>query len=417
MPPGPTLIFDKSALEALNPDEANWLDHFFLCNITPLFFIEVLADLEKQMKEGRTPEEVVGSLARKTPDMNSAPNVHHLTLLAAELGGAEQIDMRFGRPIVPGGKTVSLGDQAGILLQSSPEEEACQRWTKGEFLEVERRMARSWRETLAGLDFEVIYNKFQGLAKKGGKPRTLEDVKARVNEFISETDPEKMMRIGLSLPGHPAAVVDKMVARWEATGRQPLADFAPYFMHVLSVDLLFNVGIASDLISRDRPTNKVDLAYLYYLPFCTVFVSNDKLHERTVPCLLKAHQMFIKGSALKTELGKLDAHYWALPEGTKAQGLYAFASYPPENDSFLVTQLWDRYLPKWRENKANEKPHDPKTLEAIKALTDKLKDAKHDPTRSVSFEEAAYVTQEKQVRRAQGKWIRFPETCRDKKDG
>ena len=79
---GPILIFDKSALESLSKDEAVWLDNFFLTNITPLFFIEVLADLEKQVRKGRTPEEVVGNLAYKTPDLQSSPNAHHRTLLA-----------------------------------------------------------------------------------------------------------------------------------------------------------------------------------------------------------------------------------------------------------------------------------------------------------------------------------------------
>jgi hypothetical protein len=81
MPSGPHLIFDKSALEALAPDEAVWLDQFFLSNITPLFFIETLADLEKEMRKGRRPEAVVGSLAEKTPDMQSTASVHHSRLL------------------------------------------------------------------------------------------------------------------------------------------------------------------------------------------------------------------------------------------------------------------------------------------------------------------------------------------------
>lgn len=44
---GPILIFDKSTLQSLNVDESVWLDAFYLPNITPLFFIETLADLEK----------------------------------------------------------------------------------------------------------------------------------------------------------------------------------------------------------------------------------------------------------------------------------------------------------------------------------------------------------------------------------
>ena len=63
MPPGPILIFDKSFLQSLNSDEAVWLDNFFLTGITPLFFVETLADLEREVNRGRTPEQVVGNLA------------------------------------------------------------------------------------------------------------------------------------------------------------------------------------------------------------------------------------------------------------------------------------------------------------------------------------------------------------------
>ena len=33
----------------------------------PLFFVETLADLKKEVGEGRTPEQVVGNLAEKAP--------------------------------------------------------------------------------------------------------------------------------------------------------------------------------------------------------------------------------------------------------------------------------------------------------------------------------------------------------------
>ena len=48
MPLGPIIIFDKSFLQSLNVDEAVWLDNFFLTVITPLFFVETLADLERK---------------------------------------------------------------------------------------------------------------------------------------------------------------------------------------------------------------------------------------------------------------------------------------------------------------------------------------------------------------------------------
>src|ERR1039458_9410162 len=112
MPPGPILIFDKSFLQSLNVDEAVWLDNFFLTATTPLFFVETLADLEKEVHGGRTPEQVVGGLAQKTPDLQSHMITHHGTLLWAELNG-QKIPMD-GRIPRAGGRLVELdGKQIG----------------------------------------------------------------------------------------------------------------------------------------------------------------------------------------------------------------------------------------------------------------------------------------------------------------
>ena len=91
---GPILIFDKSTLQSLNVDEAVWLDNFFMTNITPLFFIETLADLEKEVRKGKTPEQVVGEIAYKTPDMSPRSNVYHMALAWGALLGKRCISLR-----------------------------------------------------------------------------------------------------------------------------------------------------------------------------------------------------------------------------------------------------------------------------------------------------------------------------------
>jgi hypothetical protein len=68
MPKGPIIIFDKSSLESLNLDEAVLLDNFYMSNITPLFFVECLADLEKTIRSRSSPEQLVGSLTNRTPE-------------------------------------------------------------------------------------------------------------------------------------------------------------------------------------------------------------------------------------------------------------------------------------------------------------------------------------------------------------
>jgi hypothetical protein len=70
---GPITLFDKSFLQSLSVDEAVLFDNFFLTNIAPIFFAETLADLEKAIKAGRTPDQEVGLIAVKTPEIHSSP--------------------------------------------------------------------------------------------------------------------------------------------------------------------------------------------------------------------------------------------------------------------------------------------------------------------------------------------------------
>ena len=119
----PYLIFDKSSLESLNIDEAVLLDTFFSCVITPIFFVECLADLEKQIRSKSTPEQLVGSLADRTPEYESCVTLHHLDVLRWELTGKFSLLRLKGGPFVAGAKSVQLGDQSGVIFQRTKEME------------------------------------------------------------------------------------------------------------------------------------------------------------------------------------------------------------------------------------------------------------------------------------------------------
>jgi len=406
---GPILVFDKSALESLNPDESVWLDNFFQTNITPLFFIETLADLEKQLHSGRTPEQVVGNLAFKTPDMHSRPNVHHARLLNAELSGAEPVAMD-GRGIISGGEPVMLEGQTGIVFQRTQEDEAFHRWQRHEFLDVERLAAKGWRRELANINYDRAYATFQKWFAEAQKPKNLRDVKLFADAKIDASNQEPCLRLGMSILGIAPSRQEQVMTRWQNAGKPPIREFAPYFRYLFSIDLFFYLAIAADLISRVRPSNKVDLAYLYYLPFCKVFTSNDSLHERVVPLFLRANQTFVKGMELKADLGKLDQHYSRLPKEVTDRGLFHFAAYPPTDPSFLVTRLWDKHMPNWRNDEQNHHPLD-KRLQQV--LMDLVKRVERDavpisPAQSVSFSEATYVHMQQKAHFKKGKWNRFP---------
>jgi hypothetical protein len=74
-------------------------------------------------------------------------------------------------------------------------------------------------------------------------------------------------------------------------------------------------------------------------------------------------------------LKRLVAHYETLPEDVLNTGLIHFAAYPPDDTGFLITRLWDKYLPGWRSARDIPKPmRDPeeekRILEEINRQTD-----------------------------------------------
>ncbi len=409
---GPSLIFDKSTLQSLNLDEAMWFDNFFLCNITPLFYIETLADLEKEVRAGRTPEQVVGNLAIKTPDASSKCNVHHRQLLSGELFYGEEIEMAHGRPIISGGQAMELGGKTGVIFQESPEEEAFHRWQRGEFLLLERMQAKLWRNALSNVNFEENYRLFQ-IFFPTGRPRALADVKRFVDFYTGVPDQESVLSFGLAMVGISEEGQKTVLDRWRKSGKSTIKDFVPYFTHVFSVDFFFNLAIAADLIGRGRPSHKIDLAYLYYLPFCTVFTSNDKLHADIVPFFLRDNQVFILGSELKADLARLDSYYNKnIPDEVKKRGVIHFAFYPPTDGSFLVSKLWDKFMsPHWREHKVELTPQS--DSEMSKALLEEMRKFKEGAApipaeKRVHSDSVDHIILERRVYGQKGKWKRFP---------
>lgn len=331
-------------------DEAVWLDAFLYANVVPVFYVETLADLEKDVAEGKTAEALVGMLADKTP-YNAVSNVHHHQLVLAELAGEQlQTAMTIGQPVIGAGDTRRATDgSVGLHVDEFPEAAALLRWRSHEFLEIERAVAKGWRAELARHDPDQLIGMLQNILPTDAKFSNLEQLKAFIDEFCSSAQPE-VLALGFDVLAVPSDYRHAALNRWLSAGQPPLDRFAPFATHVLKVDLLFYLGIHRGFISGERASNKVDMAYLYYLPFAMVFVSGDRLHHRTVPAFLRDNQSYLKADELKEALRELDEHYDALPEHIKELGVLAFASYPPSELDNAVTQLWDKHMrDDWRE--------------------------------------------------------------------
>ncbi|MQV31042.1 hypothetical protein GHK01_31780 [Sinorhizobium meliloti] len=336
---GPTTLFDKSFIEMLNIDEAPLFDLLFSCVISPIFFVEVLADLEKGEPGTRTREKVVADVANKTPVAHSYPNVSHAALCLNELLGAP-VEMR-EVPAVFGGRPVLHKGKLALVSEESAEAKAFGRWQQEKFEDVERDFAVSWRAQLKAFDNDALATLAKQQLMIEDSPKTLEQAFDIAKAVLNREGQNFLnLKLGYSFLGLEANMWRFVEDRWKELGRRPVTDHAPYFAHCLLVDIFVNVAMQKKLISPDRPSNRTDMAYLYYLPFAKLFVSNDKLHLRTAPLFLKPSQKLVRGSDLKADLKLLVEHYSSLPDDELEKGLFKVASRPPDNDKFLTTRLW-----------------------------------------------------------------------------
>jgi hypothetical protein len=202
--------------------------------------------------------------------------------------------------------------------------------------------------------------------------------------------------------------------RWILNDRPKLDEFAPYSTHVFKVDLLYYLGMHRGFISSERASNRVDMAYLYYLPFAMAFVSGDRLHQRTVPLLHQSDQSYVPVDELKAALAEIDDHCDSLPDDIKALGVMSFASWPPSGMDNLVTRLFDAHMRKdWRDAAEQHeatlgKPRDPS---ADRATVDELNNQINRARPMTDEEEAQLARSEldygmirRQVPVKKGKW-------------
>ncbi|MDA3797752.1 MAG: hypothetical protein PF692_01580 [Kiritimatiellae bacterium] len=345
-----TTLFDKSFLQSLSLNESVWFDHFFLTNICPLFYVETLADLAKKTKS-HTSDTQVRKIADKFPEMHGTPNVHHSKICLAELMG-EQIAMN-GQIITPNGQYFGNNNKLDLVINQSPEYNAFLRWQDKEFLQIEKDYARDWRIQLSNLNLRKVFAATSSDETKIKDYKSLADIKCFADNFINnpKNKNENIKAVFESL-NIPKQFHIPIMKRWHTFNSPSLKTYAPYTAHILTVNVFFKSALLANLISPDRPSNFIDIAYLYYLPFCKLFVSNDKLHQKCTPLFLRRDQEFIWGPELKKGLNEVNDTFINLPKETQEKGIMAFKYLPEESN--ILSNIWDRHSPSWRAKEENK---------------------------------------------------------------
>lgn len=361
-----TITIDKSTFQSLNFSELMRLSSYYKHNVAPVLVMEILGDLKKETQEGKTPSDVrVKDFATKLFPMYSVVNAYYRTLVKGELlGDPVELD---GRPTLDIEKIVQPdASRKGMVVRETAEEKAIYKWKDGKFTDADHDLSQLWRTLTT---HENLLKNLQKIlqASEHEKLKSFDQLHERVNSILSDHSLQDRL-LAYMIDNYGEGEIDGMsiFVRWVAANRPLLTDFAPYTAHCLKVDLLFHLGLQSELIGT-RPTNRVDLEYLYYLPFCNVFTSNDKIHKQLAPILIRDDQQFIVGTELKKDFKEIVDYLEK--EGEEAKKKYVYE--PPILEDSLTYGLWKEYFDYPKSSNMNRNLSE-ETLSKMKATMDKI---------------------------------------------
>jgi hypothetical protein len=339
MSSGPIILCDKSSVQALGPKQLNCLRRYFFLNVPPVLLVEILGDLKKPSASTMGAETVRG-LARKMVPACSMVNVDFRHLIQNEMEGGK-VPMR-GCPVIASDRWL-LGPKGdiGTLVEEQPEAAAVMRWQLGQFHEAEMLLAEGWRAITKGIDLEAMRNELRPVYSKHLNLRTLESVREHVDSVIASAPAHSILAWFLRDINVPPHFIIPAIDRFLKAGPGTWHSRAPFTHHCVRVALIFHFALAFGLIGT-RSTNRIDMEYLFYLPFCFVFSSGDDLHRQLAPLLLKPDQMFLDREELHADFNQLAAKVEGLSEDELNEDLRRLG--PPEDENSITHRIWQKFM-------------------------------------------------------------------------
>jgi len=347
---GPIVILDKSAFQSFSRREHTFLRIHFEQNLTPILAMELLGDLSKGA--GEEPTKEVTELTGKFGGSGPVTNLDYQTLCFKSLLG-EPVPLD-GRIITDNFTAVPRPNGSwGGLIDQGPFNDAILRWSQGEFSEFEHIMARYWRKVTRDLNMDDFIHQLDS--------RHVIIPHVDDSEGILPTAEGMLMTAGLqdvwldwllSQLALPDPIELAILLKWKTRHNLLLKDFAPYASYCLRVLLVLLIATRVGHV-RWQPTNLLDVQYMYYLPFCMVFSSNDSLHKSLAPLIMREDQSFVGGEDLKADLRRLAAERDRLTETERSMLSWALGSHPPPAKDSIVYELWKRHLRPWKPGMGN----------------------------------------------------------------
>lgn len=342
----PTIIIDKSTLESLSNFEIHALGRYYLAVSTHVLLNEIGADLKKEFDDERDPEEVVSLLSNRMHALYRF-NTNWYTLLELSLLG-HKIPIDHMAPVYLESREAHIpGIGRGMYFDEQEERETLFAWANGEFGESDYKMAEQWRSEIDKIDLKSWHQDLDGQLKRL-KSKSFDDVLTFVEDVLNNPKYQfELLQFLVKLANVSVENSTKIFNRWNNCDMPEIKHFSKYGYYCMKVYLIFWWALYSKLVGP-RSTHCVDLHYLYELPFCRIFSSNDKFHKNLSRLLLTDEQIFISGQDLKSDLRRIEEYVDSLSEEDNIRPCPY--PYPPDWEDSFTNQVWRKYVPLPRED-------------------------------------------------------------------
>lgn len=259
-------------------------------------------------------------------------------------------------------------------------------------------LAEAWRLSSESIDLEGMQRNLKDTYSVRINLRTLVDTGSFVDELLRTSPPQQLLMWFL----HDARIIlgESEAARIQAFRDVPpgsISSILPYTSYCLRAALIFHFGLAFGLVST-RATNRLDLEYFYYAPFCHVFSSGDKFHRKMASLILQ-ERMFVTASVLKADLADLAKQRTEMEQTSRTKEAREYG--PPSNEASVTHQAWMRTMKPGFKDVAKDIASN-LTPEASAALLKKfqqlIKDKPQSELPSISMEDCEFIIMQHSVR-------------------
>lgn len=219
-----------------------------------------------------------------------------------------------------------------------------QRWEHGDFTTDDAQSAAAWRAGVESINLRAVGKQWKDFANEQfSTARNLSELIILVNAMLDDFNRKVQFRLLIMLMAFldvsiPAARWARMLFKSELMPR--VKDLCPYAASVLRLYLTFIGGLGRGFVGP-RPSHYVDLQYLFYAPFCMVFVSSDKFHREMWPATA-GENSFVWGPDLKQELQKRVET--RSKTSAKERQQQPFPWFPTELQHSPIHTVWQKYI-------------------------------------------------------------------------